>query len=1057
MWIVRLALNRPYTFVVLALLIVILGMAMIQQTPTDIFPNIDIPVISVIWSYRGLSTRDMESQMTIFSEYSISSVVSDIKNIESQTLPGVAVIKIYFHPSVKIDAATAQVTAVSQTILRRMPPGTQPPFIIRYNASNVPILQLSLSSKTLSEAQLYDYGIYKIRQQIAVVQGTTLPLPYGGKPRQIMVDLDPEALLANGLSAQDVNLAVTAQNFTLPTGTAKIGEADYSIALNSSPDVVQALNDVPVKVSKGRTIYLRDVAQVHDAFQVQSNVVRQEGRRSVLLTVLKSGSASTLDIAERVKALLPSMRAAAPPGLEITLLSDQSLFVAAAIKGVVTEGLIAACLTATMILLFLGSWRSTLIVAISIPLSILVSITLLYFLGQTMNVMTLGGLALAVGILVDDATVEIENIHRNIAMGKKLRQAILDGAQQIAVPAFVSTLAICIVFLPVVFLTGPAQYLFTPLALAVVFAMLASYFLSRTVIPTLVKFLLRAEVEAHGAPPAAGFFARIGRGFENAFEALRSRYVAGLGWALGHRRAVFVVFGLALGSAAVLLPFVGRDFFPTVDTGQLRLHVQAPAGTRLEETERIFSRVENSIRSIIPDEDRALILDNFGVPDGINLAFGDSSTLGSNDGEIVISLAEHRKGSTDQYLKALREKLPEQFPTLRFYFQPADIVSQILNFGLPAPIDIQVSGFSRETYGIARKIEKQVAAVPGAVDVHLHQVIDAPQLRLRVDRVRAAEAGLTQRDVANNVLVSLASSGVVSPNFWTDPQSGINYPLAVQTPQHQVDSLEAIGNTTLGARYDKAQLLSDLATIERETTPLVANHSNVQPTFNVRADVQDSDLGSVSRQINRIIDGIRPSLPPGVSITVRGQVDSMNSAFSRLGLGLVAAALLVYFLMVVNFQSWTDPFIIITALPGALVGIVWTLFVTQTTFNVPSLMGAVMSIGVATANSILMVTFANQRRQEGADAVTAALDAGRTRLRPVLMTALAMVIGMVPMSLGWGEGGEQNAPLGRAVLGGLVVATFATLFFVPVVYTLLRKRAPTATHEAEEHPVALTP
>jgi multidrug efflux pump subunit AcrB len=1052
MWIVRLALSRPYTFVVLALLIVILGAGLIHETPTDIFPNIDIPVVSVIWNYRGLSTQDMESQMTIFSEYSISSVVSDIKNIESQTLAGVAVIKIYFHPSVKIDAAIAQVTAVSQTILRRMPPGTQPPFIIRYNASNVPILQLSLSSQTLSEAQLYDYGIYKIRQQIAVVQGTSLPLPYGGKPRQIMVDLDPEALLANGISAQEVNQAVTVQNFTLPTGSAKIGETDYSIALNSSPDVVQALNDVPVRVTRGKTLYLRDVAQVHDGFQVQTNVVRQDGRRSVLLTVLKSGSASTLDIAERVKALLPAMRAAAPPGLEITLLSDQSLFVSAAIGGVLTEGLIAACLTATMILLFLGSWRSTVVVAISIPLSILVSTSLLYFLGQTMNVMTLGGLALAVGILVDDATVEIENIHRNLGMGKKLRQAILDGAQQIAVPAFVSTLAICIVFLPVVFLTGPAQYLFTPLALAVVFAMLASYFLSRTVIPTLVMWLLRAEAEAEG-PTAQipGVFSRLHRLFERGFEGLRARYLAGLEWALGHRRSVFGVFALALGSAGVLLPWVGRDFFPTVDTGQLRLHVNAPAGTRLEETEQIFSRVENAIRTIIPDEDRALILDNFGLPDGINLAFGDSSTLGTSDGEILISLSPARKGSTEHYQKELREKLPEAFPSLRFYFQPADIVSQILNFGLPAPIDIQVSGFQRNaTYQIAKDIEKKLAFVPGAVDVHLHQVIDAPQLRVRVDRVRAGEAGLTQRDVANNVLVSLASSGVVSPNYWTDPTSGINYPLAIQTPQHRVDTLEAIRNTTMGSPGEKAaQLLGDLSTIEREKTPLVANHSNVQPTFNVRADVQDTDLGSVSREVDRIVGALRPKLPPGVSITVRGQADSMNSAFSRLGLGLVAAALLVYFLMVVNFQSWVDPFIIITALPGALVGIVWMLFVTQTTFNVPSLMGAVMSIGVATANSILMVTFANQRRREGADALTAALDAGRTRLRPVLMTALAMVIGMIPMSLGWGEGGEQNAPLGRAVLGGLMVATLATLFFVPVVYTLLRRQSPVGARESE--------
>jgi multidrug efflux pump subunit AcrB len=868
-----------------------------------------------------------------------------------------------------------------------------------------------------------------------------------------MVDLDPESLLANGLSAQEVNQAVTAQNFTLPTGSAKIGETDYSIALNSSPDVVQALNDVPVRVTRGKTLYLRDVAQVHDGFQVQTNVVRQDGRRSVLLTVLKSGSASTLDIADRVKALLPSMRAAAPPGLEITLLSDQSLFVSAAIHGVLTEGLIAACLTATMILLFLGSWRSTLVVAISIPLSILVSITLLYFLGQTMNVMTLGGLALAVGILVDDATVEIENIHRNLGMGKRLRQAILDGAQQIAVPAFVSTLAICIVFLPVVFLTGPAQYLFTPLALAVVFAMLASYFLSRTVIPTLVMFLLRAEAEGEGrAPKTPGIVTRVHRLFEHGFEALRAGYLAGLEWSLGHRRAVFTVFALALGSAGLLLPWVGRDFFPTVDTGQLRLHVFAPAGTRLEETEQIFSRVENAIRGIIPDEDRAVLLDNFGLPDGINLAFGDSSTLGTSDGEILISLSPNRKGSTESYQKELREKLPEAFPSLRFYFQPADIVSQILNFGLPAPIDIQVSGFQRSaTYKIAREIEKKLASVPGAVDVHLHQVIDAPQLRVRVDRVRAGEAGLSQRDVANNILVSLASSGVVSPNYWTDPTSGINYPLAIQTPQHHIDSIEAIANTTMGSPSEKAaQLLGDLSTIEREKTPLVANHSNVQPTFNVRADVQDTDLGSVSREVDRIIGALRPKLPPGASITVRGQADSMNSAFSRLGLGLFAAALLVYFLMVVNFQSWVDPFIIITALPGALVGIVWMLFVTQTTFNVPSLMGAVMSIGVATANSILMVTFANQRRREGADALTAALDAGRTRLRPVLMTALAMVIGMIPMSLGWGEGGEQNAPLGRAVLGGLMVATVATLFFVPVVYTLLRQRPLAGAPGAEE-------
>jgi multidrug efflux pump subunit AcrB len=1046
MWIVKLALRKPYTFVVMAMLIAILGMGSVATTPTDIFPRVDIPVISVVWLYRGLPTPDMEKQITTFSEYAISFGASNVKNIESQTLSGISVIKIYFHENVNIAAAMAEVVAQSQTILRRMPPGTNPPLILRYNASSVPILQLSISSKTRSEAELYDWALYRLRQQISVIQGTRLPLPYGGKPRQITVDLDPQALQANGISPQDVNAAINAQNLTLPTGSAKIGDRDYAVSLNSSPEVVTGLNDVPVKQVNGRTIFLRDVAQVHDGFQVQTNIVRRDGTRGVLATIFKNGDASTLEIAAKIKEMLPSLRASAPSGIDIALLVDQSTFVAKAIDGVLVEGLIAATLTALMILLFLGSWRSTLIVAVSIPLSILSALIALKALGQTINVMTLGGLALAVGILVDDATVEIENIHRNLAMGKSLVRAILDGAQQIAVPAFVATLAIVIVFVSVVFLDGAAKYLFTPMALAVGFSVMASYLLSRTIIPTLVKFLLRAEVEQHGKGAEPSIFGRIHDSFNRGFEGLRDRYVAGLGWALAHRPRVFALFGLALVSAALLVPQVGRDFFPKIDAGQIRLHVTAPAGTRLEETEGYFSKVEAAITKIIPETDRETILDNIGLPDGINLGITDTATLSTADGEILVSLRHDRKGKTADYVRRLREELPREFPEVGFYFQPADIVTQILNFGLTAPIDIQVAGFNGEaTYRAAREIEARVAKIKGAVDVHLHQVVDAPRLHLAVDRVRAGEVGLTQRDVANTVLVSLASSFIVQPSYWADPRTGINYPVSVQTPQHEVNSIESIDSIPFAAPgLSSPQLLGDLATIERKLTPVVANHSNVQPTFNVRADVQDRDLGSVSAEITRVVDEIRAKLPAGSSVSVRGQVESMNSSFLRLGLGIFFAAVLVYFLMVVNFQSWSDPFIIITALPGALVGIVWTLFATQTTFNVPSLMGAIMTVGVSTANSILVVTFANGRRHEGKNATAAALEAGHARLRPVLMTALAMIIGMLPMSLGLGEGGEQNAPLGRAVIGGLLVATFATLFFVPVVFSLVsRNRAAT--------------
>jgi len=1049
MWIVRLALRRPYTFIVAALVILLMGVLSMRSMSTDIFPTIDIPVVTVVWRYGGLTPDDMAKRITTYSEYTISSVVDDVRTIESQTLSGISVIKVFLQPGANVDGAISQLAAVSQTILRIMPPGTQPPFIVRYNASSVPILQLSLSSQTLPESALYDYGIYRVRQALAPIRGLSLPLPYGGKPRQIMVDLDPQSLLSKGLSANDVSAAINAQNLTLPSGSLKMGPREYIVSLNSSPDAVQTLNDVPIRQVNGAMVYVRDVAHVRDGFAVQTNVVRQDGGKSALLTILKSAGASTLDIVKSVKASLPDIRAAAPVGLEIKELFDQSLFVRAAVNGVLEEGAIAAFLTGVMILVFLGSWRSALIVGLSIPLSLMVSVIVLYFLGETLNVMTLGGLALAVGIVVDDTTVEIENIHRNAALGKGVIQAILDGAQQIATPAFVATLSICIVFLPVVLLTGPAKYLFTPLAMAVVFAVMASYIVSRTVIPTLVRYLLAGELGGHGA--AAGHagvrrtrFGRIHQRFEGAFERLRERYVAALSWALGHRARVFAGLGLVGLSAAALLPFVGRDFFPAVDAGQLRLHVSAPAGTRLEETEFLFGQVEGAIRRIIPPEEVELILDNIGLPDAVNLARSDSVTVGPGDGEILIALNPERHGPTAAYMKRLRRELPAQFPGVTFFFQPADIVSQILNFGLPAPINVRVSGYNQAaTYPIAKDIQARLATIRGTADVHLHQIVNAPQVFVEVDRTRAAELGLAQRDVANNLLVTLSGSLFVSPNYWADPRTGIVYPVVVQTPQHLTPSIESLGGTSMAVNGAAVpQLLSNMAAFKRREVPSVVTHSNVQPVFDLYANVQDRDLGGVAADVERVVAEFRPKLPPGSRITVEGQAQSMNAAFFRLGVGLIFAVLLVYFLMVVNFQSWLDPFIIITALPGALCGIIWMLFVTQTTFSVPSLMGAIMSVGVATANSILMVTFANDQMHEGQDAVHAALAAGRTRLRPVLMTALAMIIGMFPMSLGLGEGGEQNAPLGRAVIGGLTVATFATLFFVPVVYSLLRRRPP---------------
>ena len=1049
MWIVRLALRRPYTFIVMALLIAVLGIVTIERMPTDIFPDVNIPIITVVWSSTGMSPDDMEKRVITVTERALTSSVNDIEHMESQSMNGVGLVKVFFQPGANVQEALAEVTAESQTILRTLPPGMTPPLIIRYSASSVPILQLSVTSKTLPEQQLFDYAQNFVRTQLATVQGASVTLPYGGKPRQVMVDLHPKALRAYGLSATDVVNAISAQNLILPTGTAKIGDREYSVQLNSSPDTIDAFNALPIRPVNGAVVYLRDVAQVHDGFAVQTNVVSAAGHRASLLSVLKSGGASTLDVVQRVKTMLPQIRATLPPELEITPLFDQSVFVRSSIDGVLREAMIAAGLTALMILVFLGSWRSTLIVATSIPLSILSSLIVLGALGYTINIMTLGGLALAVGILVDDATVEIENVHRNLGMGKPLTQAILDGAQQIAVPAFVSTLCICIVFVPVAFLHGIVQFLFTPLALAVVVAMLASYLLSRTLVPTMVYYLLPGEVGQEDAGAAhsgkVNVFRRLHEAFNGRFEALRQRYQRALAWALAHRGTVLGTFGAVFGLSLVLTVSIGQDFFPQVDAGQFRLHVRAPAGTRIEQTDQIFSAVEASLRRIVPPEETALVLHNIGLPvGGVNLAYGDGATIGPADGEILVALTPQHHRSTFAYMKEIRRRLPAEFPGVTFFFQPADIVSQILNFGLPAPIDVQITGPNRTAnYEVARQIADRVTKVPGVVDVHVHQVVAAPALRITVDRTRAAQVGLTQRDVANTLLTSLASSSDAAPNFWLNPQNGVSYRVAVQTPQYRIDSLDTLQSEPLvGAGPSAPELLTNLASVERASAVTVANHYNVQRVYDVFATVQDRDLGGAARDITRILAAMRPGLPQGSSLVMRGQVESMNAAFVGLGIGFIFAIVLVYALMVVNFQSWLDPFIIITALPGAISGILGALFFTHTTLSVPALMGAIMSVGVATSNSILLVTFANDQRRDGYDAIGAALSAGVTRLRPVLMTALAMIVGMLPMALGFGDGGEQNAPLGRAVVGGLIVATFATLFVVPVIYSLLRQRPP---------------
>jgi CzcA family heavy metal efflux pump len=1057
MWIVRLALNKPYTFIVASILILVLGFTSIATTPTDIFPNIDIPVVTVIWSYQGLSAKEMEQRVTTFSEF-VMAVVNDVKAIDSQTVNGASVIKISFQPQVRIDAAMSQIGAAVNSIRFRMPPGVNPPWILRFSASTVPIIQLSLSSDTLSESQLYDYGLFRVRQQLSTVPGTLLPAPYGGVARQIMVDMDQNALLAKGITPLDVTAAINAQNLTLPSGTTKIGTHEYTVSTNSSPVDALMLNDVPVKSVNGSLVYMRDIAHVRDGWAVQQNASRADGKPNVLLSVMKTGSVSTLDIVKQIKDdVLPTSRAAAPKGLKITELFDQSLFVRASIEGVLREGIIAACLTALMILLFLGSWRSTLIIAVSIPLSILSSIIVLSAMGETMNTMTLGGLALAIGILVDDATVTIENIHRHMG-SQPLREAVLTGASEIATPTLVSTLTICIVFVSVVFLTGPAKYLFTPMALAVVFAMLASYLLSRTLVPVLVNFLLGAEHSFEGHEEPEGYipakrsiFRRINDRFNQGYLWIQDRYTDALRTVLHHRKSALTASIAIMATAFVLLPFVGRDFFPSVDSGQIRLHVRAQPGTRIETTKVLFSQVEDQIRKTIPANEIELIIDNIGLsPETFNYAFGDGATISSADGEILISLNEKHHGPSERYVKELRSGLRKQFPDLTFFFQPADIVTQILNFGLPSPIDVQVQGYDPANYEVARRLRARLATVPGAVDVHMHQVVNAPDLHLDIDRVRAAQFGLTQQDVANSIYISLSSSAAVQPNFWLDPKMGITYFVAAQTPQYRINSINALENTPIPLHTvdNRSELLGNMATLTPAVLPVVINHHNGAPVFDIYANTQDSDLGSVAAKIHRIVQEESKNLPPGTKIVVRGQVESMNEAFNRLGFGLAFAALLVYLLMVVNYQSWLDPFIIICALPGAFTGIVWALFLTQTTFNVPSLMGAIMSIGVATANSILLVTFANELRAKGVAPFEAAVTAGFTRLRPIIMTAFAMIIGMLPMALGVGEGGEQNAPLARAVIGGLSVATFATLFFVPLMFTLIHGRNASTPQEA---------
>jgi CzcA family heavy metal efflux pump len=1051
MWIVWLALKRPYTFIVLALVIVIVTPLVIMRMPVDVLPDINIPVVSVVWFYGGLSPSEMADRIVSNSERGLTTTVNDIEHLESQSLSGIGVIKIFFQPGANIQTALSQTTAIVQTALRSMPPGTTPPLIITYSASSIPIVQLGLSSKTLPEQQLFDLGNNFLRTQLATVPGAASPFPYGGKQRQIQVDLSIPALQANNLSPNDIVAALNVQNLILPSGSAKFGSLEYQIETNGAPRTVEELNSLPIRTVNGSTIYMRDVAHIRDGFAPQTNIVRMDGQRGALMSILKVGSASTLTIVEGVRKAVALASQSLPPELKVSALFDQSVFVRAAIAGVVREGLIAAALTAAMILLFLGDWRPTIVISISIPLSIFISIILLDFLGQSINIMTLGGLALAVGILVDDATVAIENIERLLAQGKELEAAILEGSHQIAVPAFVSTICICIAFVPMFFLTGVAKFLFVPLAEAVVFAMLASYFLSRSLVPTLVMYMMRGHHERAAGPK--GLFGRMQQGFQNGFEKFRNGYYELLETTMQHRALFASCFLLFCVLSLGWYFFLGEDFFPSVDAGQMRLHVRARAGLRVEETARLCDEIEAYLKEQIPKEEFVNVLDNIGIPNsGLNLSYSNSGVIGTSDAEILIGLNTEKHRPTSEYVELFRRELPKRFPGVEFFFQPADIVTQILNFGLPAPIDIQVIGSDMQSnYTIAQQIANQMRQIPGTADVHVQQMLNLPTLRLEIDRNRATQVGMSSRDVAQSVLITLSGSAQTTPSYWLNPNNGVTYSVAVQSPQYRITSLDQLMNTPVNnASAPGSQVLGNLVQLTPSVRPAVVSHYNVQPVIDIYASTQRRDLGAVAKDTMKVLKPFMDHLPRGTRIVVRGQVETMKTSFFGLEVGLLGAIVLIYFLVVVNFQSWLDPFVIITALPGALAGIAWMLLLTHTTLSVPALTGAVMCMGVATANSILMVSFARERMDAGVTAVQAALEAGYTRIRPVLMTALAMMIGMLPMALGFGEGGEQNAPLGRAVIGGLFFATIATLLFVPSVFAMVHSRRPAQHHEVQQ-------
>ena len=1053
MWIVEVALKRPYTFIVLALLLPLLGALTLFGTPlrpgmpVDIFPDIAIPIIAVNFNYTGMSPDDMSGRVTAQLERYATTIVNDIEHVESESYPGIAVIKLFFQPGVNIDLAMSQVTAYGQTALRNMPPGELPPLILKYNASSVPILQLAMSSDKLTEAQLFDFGNQVLRSQIATIAGVSIPYPFGGATRQVQIDLRPDALRAQGLTPIDVNTAITNQALIVPAGTQKIGSTEYNVRLNGSPTTISALNDLPIRSRNGSVTYLRDVAFVHDGHPPQTNIVRVDGRRAVLMSIQKTGSASTLTIVNTIKDRLPRVRELVPEGASIAATGDQSVFVRAAIRGVVTEAMIAVALTALMVLLFLGSWRSTLIIAISIPLSILSSIILLGATGETINLMTLGGLALAVGILVDDATVTIENINRHLEEGMDVVPAILEGSRQITVPALVSTLSICIVFVPMFLLTGVARYLFVPLAEAVVFAMLTSYVLSRTLVPTLCMYWLRTAAAEKAALANPNAWQRFQRRFERRFEALRERYHGLLKSALANSRMFMICFLLLAFASMIIYPFLGRNFFPEVDAGQIKLHVRGPTGFRVEDTAGLVDQIEAAVRKVIPAQQIGSVVDNIGLAvSSINVTYSTSGTVGSSDADVLISLKPGHS-PTSKYVHILRRDLPREFPGTTFAFLPADIVSQILNFGIPAPIDIQIVGPSPQNRDVANQLLESVRHIPGLVDARIEQPADLPELRVNTDRSRAQQLGITQRDVANNLLLTLSGSSQIAPSFWLNPENGLQYPLVAQAPQYRMTTLDDLRNVPITSGSNQ-QILGGVATLTRGVTPAVVYHYDSQNLIDIYGDVQDRDLGAVADDINARIAALEGKLPRATHIVLRGQVQTMLSSYTGLAIGVVGAILLVYLLIVINFQSWSDPFIIITALPAAIAGIAWMLLITGTTLSVPALTGAIMCMGVATANSILVVSFARDRMNQGATALQAALDAGFTRFRPVLMTALAMIIGMLPMSLGMGEGGEQNAPLGRAVIGGLLLATVATLLFVPVVFAALhgRRRPPEPAH-----------